>query len=67
MPSRRHSAAVLVLVGGWMLVVRAVAPSPYVLYASVGVGTTLMLVQTWTLIGAQFNIVEARRTFGLDI
>jgi ATP:ADP antiporter, AAA family len=62
-PSRRHSAAVLVLVGGWMLVVRAVAPSPYVLYASVGVGTTLMLVQTWTLIGAQFNIVEARRTF----
>jgi AAA family ATP:ADP antiporter len=61
--SRRHTAGVLALVGGWMLVVRAVAPSPYVLYASVGVGTTLMLVQTWTLIGAQFNIVEARRTF----
>jgi ATP:ADP antiporter, AAA family len=65
LPGRRHTAGVLALVGGWMLVVRAVAPSPYVVYASVGVGTTLMLVQTWTLIGAQFNIVEARRTFGI--
>jgi AAA family ATP:ADP antiporter len=64
LPRRRHTAGVLALVGGWMLVLRVVAPSPYVLYASVGVGTTLILVQTWTLIGAQFNIVEARRTFG---
>ena len=65
---RRNTASVLALVGAWMLLLyvvgrRGVLP-PYVLYASVGVGTTLMLVQTWTLIGAQFNIVEARRTFG---
>jgi hypothetical protein len=34
------------------------------LYASVGVAGTLMLVQIWTTIGAQFTIVEARRLFG---
>ncbi|HEY1586349.1 MAG TPA: hypothetical protein VGH63_11725, partial [Polyangia bacterium] len=65
LPTGRHTASMLALVGGWMFMVRVVAPSPYVLYASVGVGSTLILVQTWTFIGAQFNIVEARRMFGL--
>ena len=66
---RRRTGGGLVLVGGWMLLLHAIgsrgALPPYLMYASVGVGTTFMLVQTWTLVGAQFTIIEARRAFGL--
>lgn len=67
--SARRSAAVIGGTAAWMLglyVVGARTSLPvYALYASVGVAGTLIIVQTWTLIGAQFTIGEARRLFGL--
>ncbi|MDB4969686.1 MAG: lyase domain protein repeat-containing protein [Myxococcales bacterium] len=64
-----RSALVLAVTAAWMLglyVVGTRAPLPaYALYASVGVAGTLMIVQTWTLIGIQFTIGEARRLFAL--
>ncbi len=67
--SRRRTGLVLWITGAAMLVSWALgargALGLYALYTAVGVAGTLMLVQLWTLIGAQLTIREARRLFAL--
>jgi hypothetical protein len=64
---RRRTAVVLVMTAIAMLALYvrgSHAPlAPYGIFAAVGVATTITLVQTWTLIGAQFHVADARRLF----
>jgi hypothetical protein len=66
-PSRRRSALLLVTVGAAMLAVCILGPRTtfglYTFYSAVGVAGTVMVVQIWTLIGALFDVVEARRLY----
>ncbi|HWE29926.1 MAG TPA: hypothetical protein VHB97_18070, partial [Polyangia bacterium] len=67
--SRRRTGILLWLTGATMFVTWALgarsALGLYALYTTVGVAGTLILVQLWTLIGAQLTIREARRLFAL--
>jgi AAA family ATP:ADP antiporter len=67
--SRRRTGILLWATGAAMLVAWVLDPHRalglYALYTAVGVAGTLVLVQLWTLIGAQLTIREARRLFAI--
>jgi AAA family ATP:ADP antiporter len=67
--SRRRSAATLLVAAAVALALYLYDPRTalglYALYASVGVAGTVLIVQTWTLIGAQFSVGDARRLFAI--
>ncbi len=66
---RRYTSISLLAVAGvvlgWYLHGPRTTLGLQVFYPTVGVAGSLMMVQVWTLIGAQFNIREARRLFAL--
>lgn len=67
--SRRRTGILLgstgaAMLGSWLLDPHH-AIGLYALYTAVGVAGTLVLVQLWTLIGAQLTIREARRLFAI--